>query len=483
MILDWGHISSGSSTTPAIRPRVIVVVNHAQSITHDILDEKNFLYDLYMKEPALSLSFADIRFSRLPSDELKSGRFLTLGADITRQLHEASFARVKENVLFSATHLCDLFKSAAESLCQSPSALTEFNFIAAARAQNPLDGSFTSHLKDFIILAGKSRLPYEGVSSHIASAILMDAYPPGMHSHREVFSTDELTKLQCDRIENRLYALFEYMRLSSYPSSAVHEENIKTQGEYWGWLKSNRTCLVCVRRSPEHSLSCGHSVCDICTQIFGELSLLREEEYTLQRCPLCGISKKLTVRLKPSTSSSRILSIDGGGPRGIIPLENLEILQNHLGPELSLSELIDLTVGCSSGGLIALSSFMLRMEVQSCKALFQDLAKKVLAPSLKKRFLRSWLSDGQYDVKDLEGALQEHYTPTQRMFDTPQASMSSNKVAVIASEIKDGAPFIFANYNGAAPHRAEPGHELLQQHHHYSPQLTYQALAPSKTEE
>ncbi|KAJ5928357.1 hypothetical protein N7466_007313 [Penicillium verhagenii] len=188
MILDWGHISSGSSTTPAIRPRVIVVVNHAQSITHDILDEKNFLYDLYMKEPALSLSFADIRFSRLPSDELKSGRFLSLGADITRQLHEASFARVKENVLFSATHLCDLFKSAAESLCQSPSALTEFNFIAAARAQNPLDGSFTSHLKDFIILAGKSRLPYEGVSSHIASAILMDAYPPGMHCEYSSFS-------------------------------------------------------------------------------------------------------------------------------------------------------------------------------------------------------------------------------------------------------------------------------------------------------
>jgi hypothetical protein len=117
--------------------------------------------------------------------------------------------------------------------------------------------------------------------------------------------------------------------------------------------------------------------------------------------------------------------------------------------------MIDLAVGCSSGGLIVLSKFLLRMDVQSCKALFRELVKKVLAR--KKRLLRSWLSDGLYDVGTLEDALKEHYTPTRRMFDTPQACISSNKVAVIASEIKDGAPFIFANYNGAAPHRAEPG--------------------------
>ncbi|KAJ5986564.1 FabD/lysophospholipase-like protein [Penicillium sp. IBT 35674x] len=347
MLLDWGHISSGSSLPSTVRPRVVVVVNKAQSVTRDVLDEKDFLFDLYMRQPSLNEAFADIQFSYLPSSELASGRFLSLSADITRQLHDARFARLQTHALFSATHLSELFRSATENLCSS--ALTQFDFIAAARAQNPLDGSFTSHLREFLILAGKSRLPYEGVSSHIASAILMDAYPPGMH-----------------------------------------------------------------------------------------------------------------FRLKPATSASRVLSIDGGGPRGIIPLENLQILQNILGPELPLSDMIDLTVGCSSGGLIALSKFMLRMEIQSCKALFQDLARKVLAPTRKRRFLRSWLSDGLYDVKDLEGALQDHYTPMRRMFDTPQDNISSNKVAVIASEIKVGAPFIFANYNGAAPHRAEPAYGRLR---------------------
>lgn len=177
----------------------------------------------------------------------------------------------------------------------------------------------------------------------------------------------------------------------------------------------------------------------------------------MSMCPLCGSKKSLTARLKPSTSAARVLSIDGGGPRGIIPLENLAILQQILGEGLPLSDLIELTVGCSSGGLISLSNFMLRMGVESCKSLFQDLARKVLAPTRRKRLLGSWLSDGLYDVKVLEQVLKDHYTETRRMFDTPQNCLSSNKVAVIASEIKDGAPFIFANYNGSAPHRAEPG--------------------------
>lgn len=204
-------------------------------------------------------------------------------------------------------------------------------------------------------------------------------------------------------------------------------------------------------------MPCGHSICDVCTQIFGDPSLIRDAEYHIHHCPVCNDDKKLSIRLKPSTAASRVLSIDGGGPRGIIPLENLEIFQEHLGPELPLSDMIDLAVGCSSGGLIALSKFMMRLDVQSCKSLFQDLAKKVLAPTRRRRLLRSLISDGLYDVEVLEEALQDHYGLTRRLFDTPAGNLSSNKVAVIASEITNAAPFIFANYNGAAPHRAEPG--------------------------
>jgi hypothetical protein len=190
---------------------------------------------------------------------------------------------------------------------------------------------------------------------------------------------------------------------------------------------------------------------------FGDISLSAEDEYIIIRCTLCGATKRLTVRIKPATCAARVLSIDGGGPRAVIPLGNLEILQEFLGSELSLCDMIDLVVGCSSGGLVALSKFMLRMDIRSCNALFQDLAKKVLSPARKKRLLRSWLSDGLYDGQAFEDALQDHYGATRRMFDTPQACISAGKVAVSASEIKMGTPFIFTNYNGAAPHRAQSG--------------------------
>lgn len=55
------------------------------------------------------------------------------------------------------------------------------------------------------------------------------------------------------------------------------------------------------------------------------------------------------------------------------------------------------------------------------KKAFPSLSEKVLLPARRKRPLRSWLSDGMYDAGKLEDAIKEHYSPTRRMFDTPQA--------------------------------------------------------------
>jgi patatin-like phospholipase/acyl hydrolase len=52
----------------------------------------------------------------------------------------------------------------------------------------------------------------------------------------------------------------------------------------------------------------------------------------------------------------RVLSVDGGGTRGIIPSKPLLFMQERLGPDLPLHELFDLlAVGTSSGGLIVLT--------------------------------------------------------------------------------------------------------------------------------
>lgn len=62
----------------------------------------------------------------------------------------------------------------------------------------------------------------------------------------------------------------------------------------------------------------------------------REHAFILKRCGLCLRPADLTVHLKPPTAGVRILSVDGGGIRGIVPLEFLELLQRSFGDDCSL---------------------------------------------------------------------------------------------------------------------------------------------------
>ena len=74
---------------------------------------------------------------------------------------------------------------------------------------------------------------------------------------------------------------------------------------------------------------------------------------------------KTKVRIKPPTAGVRILSIDGGGVRGIVPLEFLNLLQVEVGSEIPLESLFDQVFGTSSGKLatsILLSSIANRQS-------------------------------------------------------------------------------------------------------------------------
>lgn len=63
---------------------------------------------------------------------------------------------------------------------------------------------------------------------------------------------------------------------------------------------------------------------------------------------MCG-SSSLTVTLKPPTAGIRILTIDGGGIRGVVPLEFMRKLQDKVGPDCPIQDLFDLAFGTSSG--------------------------------------------------------------------------------------------------------------------------------------
>jgi hypothetical protein len=271
-----------------------------------------------------------------------------------------------------------------------------------------------------------------------------------------VFETVELAKLFHGQIEQHFENHYRFMLGHSQTSMQVHQYNLKQQHKYWGSIYSNETCLRCLRRTPEHVRPCGHSICETCVEIFGVPLLEIEQLYVDQQCIVCREMQPLRVKLKPATASARVLSIDGGGVRGIIPLENLVQLQDILGEDLPLQEMFDLVVGTSSGGLEALTMFIMKMPVRACRQVFKDLVTRFFT-SRRHKILKTLTNDGAYDVHGLETILQQHFSPERRMFDTPIDSLSGCRVAVTANTTGNETLFLFANYNGTAPHRADFG--------------------------
>ncbi|OXV09095.1 hypothetical protein Egran_03141 [Elaphomyces granulatus] len=81
------------------------------------------------------------------------------------------------------------------------------------------------------------------------------------------------------------------------------------------------------------------------------------------------------------------MSFDGGGSRGIVPLEYLRLLQDLL-PGCPLHEQIDFAPGTSSGGLIALGVFHQQWNIYRCGKLFESLAVRCSGEQMFKRLGR-----------------------------------------------------------------------------------------------
>lgn len=133
-------------------------------------------------------------------------------------------------------------------------------------------------------------------------------------------------------IRDRLVDHFVDMQVTCHDSATVHCETLKKFQPLWQSIFSNRTDLHCIRRKPERVFTCGHSVCDVCVRILGRPRLEAEYTYEVSACVFCG-SGSLQTSISPPTTDKRVLSIDGGGCRGIVPLRFLAILQDIIGAD------------------------------------------------------------------------------------------------------------------------------------------------------
>ncbi|KIO25016.1 hypothetical protein M407DRAFT_244232 [Tulasnella calospora MUT 4182] len=81
--------------------------------------------------------------------------------------------------------------------------------------------------------------------------------------------------------------------------------------------------------------------------------------------------------IDPPPRPLRVLSLDGGGVRGIISLIILEQIMHEVAPNARPCEWFDLIGGTSTGGLIAIMLGRLRMTIPECIAAYRELAQEV----------------------------------------------------------------------------------------------------------
>lgn len=159
---------------------------------------------------------------------------------------------------------------------------------------------------------------------------------------------DVLPQEQADLVEWHFCTLYKRFLEDGFSSADLRRKQLVSQSGRLCRIRSNRICLYCLFHSAQHVLSCGHTVCDRCAQVFGTPAFGAEYQFTIKGCFYCLYQRPLVVDVLSPTMGPTILAIDGGGVRGVIPLEFLLLIEEHLGP-CTIQDVVDLAVGTSAG--------------------------------------------------------------------------------------------------------------------------------------
>ena len=147
---------------------------------------------------------------------------------------------------------------------------------------------------------------------------------------------------------------YEVMRKSSdLDAAALHLQQLSELRSQFRSVRSHKTCFGCLRTAPEKVFSCGHAICDVCVRIFGQR--YKEDKYTFNfpECPFCGTQDDLMrFQLIPPTAGIRVLGLDGGGVKGVIPLLILRELEKRTADfQMPPQNFFDFAFGTSAGKL------------------------------------------------------------------------------------------------------------------------------------
>lgn len=171
----WAAIGS---STDAPRPKAIIVVKgNEASTTLNVLEAQDLGFNLNQQEIIKFYSSVVVLYL---DEQLSSlARHRRLKEVLFRHADEMRHFRQNARCLYSAIHFNRFFQEAIKHIAHSPE--VPFNFVAISRQHNIVSFDYCEHLIKFFRLTSDLKIDIQRIISFVASSILLDAYPPGMH--------------------------------------------------------------------------------------------------------------------------------------------------------------------------------------------------------------------------------------------------------------------------------------------------------------
>ena len=162
---------------------------------------------------------------------------------------------------------------------------------------------------------------------------------------------DDVSRTKCAEVRAALCERRAQLRShrTARPALDLHRQQVRELRSLRS-LPPNVLCIFCLMGLTQQPLPCGHTLCDVCVRSLSDC-IIGEYCYMIRDCIFCSQTIRFQRCLKPPTCGIRALSLDGGGIRGVISLENMLLMQDELGKgsELRFLDQFDLVVATSAG--------------------------------------------------------------------------------------------------------------------------------------
>ena len=150
----------------------------------------------------------------------------------------------------------------------------------------------------------------------------------------------------------------------------------------------------------------------------------------------------------PTARGPRILSIDGGGTRGIVACKMLKALEKGTGKKIY--ELFDIICGVSTGSILAALLGFRKMPIDDVEKIYLQFSAKVFQQNIISGTKGLVSSYSYYDAKNFEEQLKilfsrRHHGVYMSDF---YRSQRTPKIAIVASEVTQNrlSPYVFRSY-------------------------------------